>query len=132
MKIIAIIFFAASFVCSQAAEPLVDKQLAQKALLVLRVKLQFAADTSPKTPFTYYYVHNIQEFKNDLNYRVADICVLGFKGRPGVPKEECTIYVQTYDRVNNRFTMNKDLGPFVLVGGDATNGVSHVSTTGKL
>ncbi len=104
----------------------VDRKLAQNAVAILRVRLIFSQDHGAGSQFTDYVVHTIRKFKNESNRPFQDITVWGFKGRPGVPKEECTIYIQRYDVLKDEFTGDKDSGHWILVGGDATNGVSHV------
>lgn len=128
MKTLLTFLLLISAIVAHAGEDLVDQKLAQNAVAVVRVKLIFAADLKP-TPFMDYNVHNIRVFKNESNERFVDIQVLGYKGRPGVPEEECTIYIQRYDPITKTLSTSKDHGQWILVGGDATNGVSHVGAS---
>ena len=114
---------------AKADENLVDTKLAQNAIAVARVKLIFAFDG--KGQFTDYAVHTIRIFKNESNKTFRDIDVLAFKGRPGVPGEECTVYLQRYDVVSNNFSTNFNMGRWILMGGDASNGVSNVTSSLK-
>jgi hypothetical protein len=101
----------------------VDETLASNAVAVVCVKLIFSHEN--KGEFTDYVVHTIRKFKNESTRNFADITVMAYKGRPGIPKEECTIYIQGYDIITHSFSTN-NFDRFILVGGDATNGVSHV------
>jgi hypothetical protein len=103
----------------------VDAALASNAVAVVRVSLIFSHDNS-KTEFTDNLVHTIRVFKNESNHDFRDIDVLSFKGRPGVPEKECTIYIQAWDVKKHEFSRDRDAGSWILVGGDATNGVSHI------
>jgi hypothetical protein len=108
-----------------------DENLAKNATAVLRVHKFQTWQMKNKTDFTRYYVKIYQVFKNesgeDFNH---DLGVHAFKDRPGVPDGECTIYIGKYDVPNARF--DKTNGTiWLLVGGDATNGVTHVDGNAK-
>ena len=114
----------------KAEESLFDPNLAQNAVVVLRVKLIFSHDLDDgRANLTDYIVHTINVLKNESHKDIRDVTVLAFKGRSGVPDAECTIYLQRYDVVARAFSTNNDIGRWILVGGDATNGVSHVKET---
>jgi hypothetical protein len=108
---------------------LFDTNLAHDAVAVVRVKLMVAESENlwPNGAFRTYVVHTIRIFKNESNERFWDIKVIAFKGRPGVPEQECTIYLQRYDYANRQLSSDKNHGAWILVGGDATNGVSNVA-----
>jgi hypothetical protein len=124
MKWMTFILIATLALAAKGDEGLCDANLARNAVAVVRVKLIFAADQGKK--FTVYVVHTIRILKNESHRTFADISVLGFRGRPGVPGEECTIYIQRYDPLTDSVSTNIDVGRWMLVGGDATNGVSNV------
>jgi len=128
MKTFAIAIIVSFTLLARAADNLVDEDLAKNAVVVLRVK-KFGTYTYPKFPnhpFTCYDVRVLRVFKNESNRRWADFGVQAFKEKEGVPSGECTIYLERYDLKNKVF--NKTNGFWVLVGGDATNGVSHVDS----
>ena len=119
----------------QADEKLYDDALAKKAVAVLRVKLNMAYDLAhqDKYPLTRYQIHVIHIFKNDSNLPIGDCAVDGFKGRPGVPPGESTIYVERYYVIPGKVWAGGTNGTiWMLVGGDATNGVSHVGSQPSL
>ena len=127
MKTLAAVLLLATATLTLAGDKLFDERLAKHAVAVLRVQ-RFSERSIPKYPFIRYEVHVYQAFKNEwrdgLNY---DFGVHAFKGMDGVPREECTIYIARYDVANQRF--DKTNGTiWMLVGGSATNGVSHVNS----
>ena len=105
-----------------------DAKLAQNAIVVVRVKLIVADTGSQYSPFRVYSVHTIRILKNEAHKVFQDLLVRAFRDKPGVPEGECTIYLQKYDFSKKEFTKDNDLGPWFLVGGDATEGVSNVDT----
>jgi hypothetical protein len=109
---------------------LVDPQLAKDAVAVLRVRT-VSTTPLPKYPLTRYQVRVYQVFKNEWHERVDhDFPVHAFKDQEGIPSGECTIYISRYDVTNRRF--DKTNGTiWMLVGGNATNGVSHVDFGAK-
>jgi len=125
MKTYLLVICCVCFHLARAGDLPVDEKLAQNAVAVLRVKLIFANDHGTNW-WTDNQVHTIQIFKNESHTRIADIGILSIKGRAGVPKEECTVYLQRWDFGTGNFSNDKDVGRWILVGGDATNGVSHV------
>lgn len=125
MKIYLLAVFCGLVQLARAGGLPVDEKLTQNAVAVLRVELIFADKKGPGD-FVDYFVHTIREFKNEAHKPIGDIIVLAYKGRPGVPKGECTIYLQRYDFLKKEFSNNANIGQWILVGGDATNGVSHV------
>ena len=133
MKNITLVLLIAGAVLAQGSEKLFDEKLAKDAVAVLRV---YKIDTwqlpmQNKYPFTRYIVNGYEVFKNESNANLHQtISVHGFTGQDGVPSGECTIYIARYDVANSRF--DKTNGTiWMLVGGNATNGVSHVDSTAK-
>lgn len=129
MKLLSIICLLIVAMTANAADQLFDEKLASNALAVLRVKLIFSTTYTSSNMFTSYYVRTLEVYKNESNTRIGhnlSLEVGAFRGRPGIPKAECTVYLQRYDRLSQSFTLDKDRGLWVLVGGDATNGVSDV------
>ena len=130
MKRLVILCLVFSALLAKAEFSFVDTNLAENAVAVVRVKLMYADNPGIATPFRIYSVHTIRILKNESHEVFRDLLVRGFKDRPGVPEEECTIYLQRYDPVNKKLSNDKDHGLWILVDGDATNGVSNVG--GKL
>ena len=126
MKIIGIIIFATIGMLVQAADKLFDDNLATNAVAVLRVhKFHTWPPSQSSDKLARYEVRVDQVFKNESDENLNhDFGVYALTGRDGVPSGECTIYLQRYDIFTDTF--NQTNGPWVLVGGDATNGVSHV------
>jgi hypothetical protein len=125
MKTIAIIIFVAVGMIAQAADKLFDDELAKNAVAVLRVNVVHSWPV-PKYPFTQYTVNVKQVFKNESNKNLNQtITVSAYKGQDGVPSEECTIYIAGYNVANREFN-NTNGTIWMLAGGNATNGVSHV------
>jgi hypothetical protein len=80
----------------------------------------------PKFPVTRYDVHVYQVFKNESRENLyQDLEVFAFKGRDGVPPGECTVYIARYNLQRMAFE-DTNGAIWMLIGGDATNGVSHV------
>lgn len=105
---------------------LVDQRLAKEAVAVLRVQVLLTTPL-PKYPFTRYLVRTYKVFKNESNEQLNhDFQVHAFKDREGIPPGECTIYITRYDVANKQFDRTNGT-IWMLVGGDATNGVSHVT-----
>jgi hypothetical protein len=126
MKTIAVIIFAVFGMLAHAADKLFDDELAKNAVAVLRVH-SFATLTTPSNTFTWYHVRVYQVFKNESDENLMhDFPVGALRGRDGVPSGDCTIYLERYDVPNHVFIKSKTYGSWVLVGGDATNGVSHI------
>jgi hypothetical protein len=134
MKTITIIIFATIGMLVQASDKLFDENLATNAVAVLRVhKIQtWQLPLQDKYPYTRYIVNGYEVFKNESNENLhKSISVHGFTGQDGVPSGECTIYIARYDVTNRRF--DKTNGTiWMLVGGNATNGVSHVDEKAAL
>ncbi|MDB6016311.1 MAG: hypothetical protein JWR19_800 [Pedosphaera sp.] len=115
-----------------ANDKLVDEGLTKNAVAVLRVQLMFSNST-PSNTFTWYVVHVNHVFNNESNQNMGhDFPIGAFKEKSGVPQGECTVYLTRYDVPNKMFSTNKNYGSWVLVGGDATSGVSHVDSGAKL
>lgn len=95
---------------------------------VLRVN-RFSARTVRTHPFLTRYTATPQQvYKNQSNERLGHtINVHGFSDRDELPAGECTIYIAKYDVPNGRFDQTNGT-IWMLVGGDATNGVSHVGS----
>ena len=133
MKIITTILFFAAVILAQGADKLFDENLATNAVAVLRVrKIQsWQLPMQNKYPFTRYIVNGYEVFKNESNENLhQSFSVHAFTGQDGVPPGECTIYIARYDVTNREF--NKTNGTiWMLVGGNATNGVSHIDSNPK-
>jgi hypothetical protein len=133
MKIITTILFFAAVILAQGADKLFDENLATNAVAVLRVrKIQsWQLPMQNKYPFTRYIVNGYEVFKNESNENLhQSFSVHAFTGQDGVPSGECTIYIARYDVTNSRF--DKTNGTiWMLVGGNATNGVSHIDSNPK-
>ena len=127
MKAATIVLVLVAATLTQVADKLFDKELADDAVAVLRVQ-RFHEWPLPKYPFTRYEVHVQQVLKNESRENLNhDFGVHAFKGMDGVPTGECTIYITRYDVAKERF--DKTNGTiWMLVGGSATNGVSHVDS----
>jgi len=130
MKPTAFLLFALT-ILAQAEEKLYDDKLATNAVAIIRV--EFAHHSSdptwaPNYPLTSYIVWPKQIIKDEWGEfsttATTRVCVI--KGREGIPTGESTIYLERYSL--SARALNKTNGVWVLVGGDATNGVSHVST----
>jgi hypothetical protein len=109
---------------------LVDQEMAKDAVAVLRVR-KYTSIPLPKYPLTRYDVNVTQVLKNESSENLHhDFAVHAFKDKPGVPSGECTVYIARYDAAKARF--DKTNGTiWMLVGGDATKGVSHVDSDSK-
>ena len=123
MRAIVLGVLGACAVLACGADNLVDETLAKHAVAVLRVERTLVWDL-PHYPLTRYQVHVIHIYKNESNLPIGDFAVHGFKGRAGVPPGECTIYIERYDVSAKKFGGTNGT-IWMLVGGDATNGVSH-------
>ena len=128
MKSISVVLFIVCVTLVQAEDKLFDDAKATNAVAVLRVN-RFSARPVRTHPFlTRYTVTPQQVYKNESTERLGHtISVDGFSDRDGVPAGECTIYIAKYDVPNGRFDQTNGT-IWMLVGGDATNGVSHVGS----
>ena len=128
MKSISVVLFIVCVTLVQAEDKLFDDAKATNAVAVLRVN-RFSARPVRTHPFLTRYTATPQQvYKNDSNERLGHtINVHGFSDRDGVPAGECTIYIAKYDVPNGRFDQTNGT-IWMLVGGDATNGVSHVGS----
>jgi hypothetical protein len=131
MKTTVLMLLVLGAVLVQADEKLYDDALAKKAVAVVRVEGKRPVWELPHFPMTRYHVHVIHVFKNESNLPIADCDVHAFKGRDGVPPGECTIYIERYDTGAMKFGGTNGM-IWILVGGDATNGVSHVGSKANL
>ena len=128
MKTVILALLVLGTALVQADERLYDDALAKKAVAVLRVKLNMAYDL-PHYPLTRYCIHVIHVFKNESNLPIGDCAVHGFKGRAGVPRGESTIFIERYWVTPKKVWAGGRNGSiWMLVGGDATNGVSHAGS----
>ncbi len=101
-----------------------NDKLAKNAVAVLRVEMSHVR-RNPVIDFNFYLIHPIQVLKNETSKRLDyDMEVAAFAGKEGVQPGICTIYMERYDP--NGLGFNKTIGFWVLVGGDATLGVSDV------
>ena len=128
MKSISVVLFIVCVTLVQAEDKLFNDAKATNAVAVLRVN-RFSARPVRTHPFlTRYTVTPQQVYKNESTERLGHtISVHGFSDRDGVPAGECTIYIAKYDVPNGRFDQTNGT-IWMLVGGDATNGVSHVGS----
>jgi hypothetical protein len=125
MKTIAVILFAAFAMQAKAAEKLFDDNLATNAVAVVRVHMLWSIQI-PKYPVTRYNVHVYQVFKNESRENFyQNLEVFAFRGRDGVPPGDCTVYIARYNLKKMAFE-DTNGSIWMLIGGDATNGVSHV------
>jgi hypothetical protein len=133
MKTTTLVLLVLGTLLVQADEKLYDDALAKKAVAVLRVERKLVWDL-PHYPLTRYQIHVIRVFKNESNVPIAPfIAVDGFKGRSGVPPGESTIYIERYYVIPGKVWAGGTNGTiWMLVGGDATNGVSHVGSQPSL
>jgi hypothetical protein len=98
----------------------VDPARFRKATVVLRVKLQKALGGDK---YAWYRVKVVKVLKNDAKQKFGDtLDVAALSTRPGVPAQECTVYLEPYNPAR------KDL--WKLPGGGADQGVSHVAAAG--
>jgi hypothetical protein len=128
MKAILTLIFCVLIQLARAGDLQMDEKLAQNAIVVIRVKLIVADTGSQYSPFRVYSVHTIRILKNESHEMFQDLLVRAFRDKPGVPERECTIYLQKYDPVKKEFSKDNDRGLWILVGGDATEGVSNMDT----
>ena len=124
MKIIALIIFVSVGLLARAEDKLFDEALASNAMAVLRVRLLFSYTLD--TNYTWYSAHTIQVYKNDSDKRIADLEIGSFKGRPGVPYGDCTVYLVPYNMAKREFVNINQGGHWFLTEGGSTNSVSHV------
>jgi hypothetical protein len=127
MKLITAVLLMVAITLTLAADGLFDDKLAKDAVAVLRVE-RYLESSIGGSPFTRYDVHVVRVFKNESSENLNhDFGVHVLKGMEGVPTGECTIYIGRYDAANRRF--DKTNGTiWMLVGGSATNGVSHIGS----
>jgi hypothetical protein len=117
--------FIACAVSVEAAGQLFDQNSASNAVAVLRVQRFYVWPHHSDFKFDRYEVHVYGVIKNESNEILNhDFGIYALRERAGVPAGKCTVYLERYDVFTDSF--NKTNGIWVLVGGDATNGVSHV------
>jgi hypothetical protein len=125
MKYITLLLLTVCSFVVLAADKLFDDSLATNAVAVLRVDHAKPCPVRDGT-FDWYTVWPSQVIKNessqDLHHTFQ---VAALKGHSGIPDASCTIYLQRYSSDSGGF--NSTNGIWVLVCGDATNGVSHIS-----
>ncbi len=128
MKALTVVLLLVTATLTVAGDKLFDPRLAKDAVAVLRVHKVGHDWPLPTYPLIRYDVRVDQVFKNEsaenLNH---DFAVHGFKGMDGVPPGECTIYITRYDVTKKRFDATNGT-IWMLLGGSATNGVSHVGS----
>ena len=101
---------------AHAADKLYDDTLASNAVAVLRIYESMKVETNGL--FQMYLVTSKKVFKNESGKRVDITIAVGvLKGHGEIPNTECTIYIERKSKTSDFW---------ILVGGDATNGVSHV------
>ena len=128
MKAIALLLFASLANLAHADEKLYDDKLATNAVAVIRVEQAVhAKDSTWANGFlTSYVVWPKQIIKDESGELTTATFRVGvIKGRDGIPRGESTIYLERFSSSTKEF--NKTNGFWVLVGGDATNGVTHVT-----
>jgi hypothetical protein len=126
MKYITLIMLVTCSFVVFAAEKLFDDKLATNAVAVLRIEHAMKIPVT-QGKFDFYSVSPSQVIKNKSSenlMRSFEVAVL--KGHIGIPAASCTIYLERYRSESGGF--NSTNGIWVLVGGDATNGVSNIST----
>ena len=130
MKTILSSLLLACVLSVQAAGQWFDQNLASNAVAVLRVQRIYIWPHRTDFKFDRYEVRVHGVIKNESNENLNhDFGIFALRERAGVPATQCTVYLERYDVVTGSF--NKTNGIWVLVGGDATNGVSHVDGKAK-
>ena len=125
MKPILLCAFIAWAGSVHAADQLLDINMASNAVAVLRVQRVYVWPHQTDFRFDRYEVRVHEVIKNESNENLNhDFGIFALRERAGVPATQCTVYLERYDVLTGSF--NKTNGIWVLVGGDATNGVSHV------
>jgi hypothetical protein len=125
MKRTVLFLFLACGFAAHAADKLFDETLAAQAVAVLRVDHAMPCPFRD-SQFDWYMVWPGQVIKNESPENLLHTFqVVAFKGHSGIPAGPCTIYLERYRSDSGGF--NPTNGVWVLVGGDATNGVSHVA-----
>jgi hypothetical protein len=130
MKAISIIILVSLGMLARAEDKLFDDQLAKNAVAVLRIEHSQRVLTNNNI-CQFYMVWPTKVFKNESAenlYHTFPIRVLN--GKAGIPPGECTIYMERYSFETKTF--NKTNGQWFLVGGDSSNGVSHVKSNKPL
>lgn len=127
MKTFCLIAFIAWAGLLHAADQLYDANMASNAVAVLRVQRFYVWPQKGDFKFGRYEVRVYGVIKNESNVNLNhDFGVYALRNRQGVPAGRCTVYLERYNELTDSF--NKTNGLWVLVGGDATNGVSHVTS----
>ena len=125
MKYITLILLLACGFTARAADKLFDDALATNAVVVLRVHQALLVPIRDGE-FDTYLVWPSQVIKNESSeVMLHTFQVAALKGHRGIPATNCTIYLERYRSNSGGF--NPTNGIWILVGGDATNGVSHVA-----
>ncbi len=98
----------------------VDPGRFKKATAVLRVKLHKALGADK---YAWYRVKVLKVLKNDSKQAFGEtLDVAALSTRPGVPVEECTLYLEPYNDQKDH--------PWKLLGGGADQGVGHAAFAG--
>src|SRR5947209_5983206 len=92
----------------------------KKATVVLRIKLQKSLGADK---YAWFRVKVLKVLKNDSKQNLGEtLDVAALSTSPGVPTEECTVYLEPYNTERNH--------PWKLLGDGADQGVSHFAFTG--
>lgn len=98
------------------ADDLLDSKLAQKAEVILRVKLLSRGEADK---YAWYEVAILKVLKNESGETFGKaLKIAAYSWKTGVPEGESTVYLERYNKT--------DKGLWKLVGGEASTGVSHV------
>ncbi|HXI82459.1 MAG TPA: hypothetical protein VNL17_00040 [Verrucomicrobiae bacterium] len=115
MKTTALILLVSLALVGYAtADNLVDPKLAQKAEVILRVKLLAQGEADK---YAWYEVEILKVLKNESGETFDKrLKVAAYSWRPGVTEGESTVYLERYSTT--------DKGLWKLIGGEADTGVS--------
>jgi len=97
--------------------PSADPERLKQVALVLRVVRLRPAEADK---YAWVHVRIAAVLKNDTGRDLgSEMDIAYYAGKPGVPAEECTVYLEPYNDAPDH--------PWKLLGGSATRGVSHVA-----
>ena len=102
-------------------EKLADPKRMRRVPLVLRV---VALGPGQGDKYAWVRVKVLAVLKNTSGREPGtELEIAYYSGKPGVPTEACTVYLEPYSDAPNH--------PWKLLGGSATRGVSHVDAAGS-
>ncbi len=116
LAIFTVLFGIVAMAFAATSAPM-DEALANKAVVVLRVK---RLSTGEGSKFLWYQVEVLRVLKNESGQSVEKkMKVAAYSFKPGVPEGESTLYLERYGETGS--------GLWQLVGGEASTGVSHTT-----